>query len=204
MINKLCRVAAGLALLAMAACASVVDGTSQNITVTTDPAGAKCDLVREGKSIAIVNPTPGTTNVSKDADDIIITCEREEFQTATVTVTSKFTGATFGNIILGGGIGILIDAASGANNRYPENADIIMTPTVFRSIADRDRHFDKLVAKINEQAEAANKAIAAECQGELSGSAHCESGPKEIKKSREVELQRLEADRQKVIIDPDA
>jgi hypothetical protein len=204
MIERFCRAAAVLALLGVAACASVADGTSQNITVATDPTGAQCDLVREGKSIGIIGSTPGTINVAKDADDLIITCERDEYQSAKVTLVSKFTGATFGNIILGGGIGILIDAASGANNRYPDRADIIMTPAVFRSVADRDRHFDKLVARLNKQAEAAKAVIAKECEGELSGSAHCDSGPKTIEKNRQTELQRLEADRQRIIIDPNS
>lgn len=202
MIHRLCRAAAALALLAVAACASVADGVSQNITVTTDPDGAKCDLVREGKSIGIVNPTPGTINVDKDADDITITCERDAYLATDTTITSKFTGATFGNIILGGGIGILIDAASGANNRYPERVDVIMTPAVFRSAAERDSHFAKLQARLRKQAADAKAAIAKECEGELSGSAHCESGPKEIDKNLASELQRLEQERQQVVIDP--
>lgn len=203
MIDRIFRASAALALLTVAACASVADGVSQNITVTTDPEGAKCDLVREGKSIGIVNPTPGTINVDKDADDITITCERDEHLATNTTITSKFTGATFGNIILGGGIGILIDAASGANNRYPERVDVIMTPVAFRSEAERDAHFGKIRAKLQKQADETKKAIAKECEGELSGSAHCESGPAEIDKQLKAELQRLDAERAQVVIDPD-
>lgn len=200
MYRPLLRAAAMLALASLAACASVVDGTTQNITVKTDPAGASCELLRENLTVAVVNPTPGTVNVSKDADDITIVCDKEDFQTAKTTITSKFTGATFGNIILGGGIGILVDAASGANNRYPENVDMLMTPVSFASIADRDRFFDRTIARARDRAEKANKVIEKECAEEYAGSAYCEDAPEEVKATLEAAIQRLEADRRNAVI----
>ena len=34
-------------ILALQACASVIDGTSEEITINTNPPGADCELVRE-------------------------------------------------------------------------------------------------------------------------------------------------------------
>lgn len=200
MIDRFLRAAALLTLATLAACASVVDGTTQNITVKTDPSGATCELVREGATVAAVNPTPGTVNVSKDADDITIVCDKPDFQTARTTISSKFTGATFGNIILGGGIGILVDAASGANNRYPESVNVLMTPVSFASIAERDRFYDGAIARARGRADEANKVIAKDCAAEYAGSAYCEDAPEEVQKTLEAEIQRLESDRQKAVI----
>lgn len=37
-------------------------------------------------------------------------------------------GATFGNIVLGGGIGWAIDSASGADNKYTSPVNITLVP----------------------------------------------------------------------------
>ena len=41
---------------------------------------------------------------------------------------SDAAGATFGNIILGGGIGWAIDSASGADNKYTSPVNVSMVP----------------------------------------------------------------------------
>jgi hypothetical protein len=40
------------------------------------------------------------------------------YQVGNQVAVSKFGGATFGNIVLGGGAGAVVDAASGANYYY--------------------------------------------------------------------------------------
>ena len=50
-----------------------------------------------------------------------MTCAKEGYQTATVSHAPSFGGATFGNIIAGGVIGVVVDAASGANYSYPDD-----------------------------------------------------------------------------------
>jgi hypothetical protein len=44
---------------ALGGCSSVIEGTSQEILVNTNPVGADCQLVREGNVIARVATTPG-------------------------------------------------------------------------------------------------------------------------------------------------
>ena len=52
----------GLAVLVTAAsgCATLTKGTSQTVTVNTDPTGATCTLTRDAKPLAVINPTPGS------------------------------------------------------------------------------------------------------------------------------------------------
>ena len=44
---------------------SILAGTTQSIYVATSPEGASCNLVREGVTIATVNPAPGSAHIKK-------------------------------------------------------------------------------------------------------------------------------------------
>lgn len=114
--------------LATSACSSIVDGTTQEIVVNTSPAGADCAIERQGLSIARVNPTPGAATIEKTKHDITIRCTKDTFHEATYFNKSDVAGATFGNIILGGGIGWAIDSASGADNKYTSPVNITLVP----------------------------------------------------------------------------
>jgi hypothetical protein len=118
-----------IASLALCAgCSSIIEGTSQEITINTNPAGASCALMREGQPIGSVNPTPGTVLVKKTKYDITVVCDRPGFEQATYLNHSGAAGATVGNIILGGGIGWAIDSASGADNKYDSPVNLTMVP----------------------------------------------------------------------------
>jgi hypothetical protein len=111
---------AALALAALLpACATVVEGTSDTVTLSTNPAGATCTVDRNGERIGAVPTTPGSIRLSKSRHDLNVTCTKDGYQAATTIASSRFTGATFGNVLVGGLVGVAVDAASGANNRYP-------------------------------------------------------------------------------------
>jgi len=61
-------------------------------------------------------------HIDKSKNDLSVTCDKEGFKSASIVQSPTFSGATFGNIIAGGVIGVIVDAASGANYTYP--ADI--------------------------------------------------------------------------------
>ncbi len=79
---------------------------------------------RNGERVAAVAATPGSVRISKSRHDLNVTCTKEGYQPATTAASSRFTGSTFGNVIAGGVIGVVVDAASGANNRYPSDVRI--------------------------------------------------------------------------------
>ncbi len=117
------------ALMLTSACSSIVEGTSQEIVVNTNPSGASCELVREGAPIGRVAQTPGTVLIKKTKHDMTINCTKDGYQVATYMNKSDVAGATFGNIILGGGIGWAIDSASGADNKYTSPVNITLVPS---------------------------------------------------------------------------
>jgi hypothetical protein len=127
-MNRISVAGAALLLAATSGCASIIEGTSQTITLNTNPPGANCALVREGIVIGRVAPTPGSVVIEKTKHDITITCTKEGYQEATYLNHSGAAGATFGNIILGGGIGWAIDSASGADNKYDSPVNMTMVP----------------------------------------------------------------------------
>ena len=116
------------AAVCLSGCASIVSGTSQEIKVVTNPPGANCQFVREGSVIASVNNTPGGVTIKKTKHDITLKCNKEGYQEATYLNHSGADGATFGNIILGGGIGWAIDSASGSDNKYTGEVNVTLVP----------------------------------------------------------------------------
>ena len=112
----------------LGACSSIIEGTSQEIAVNTNPAGAECNFIREGRSIGRILRTPSALTIKKTKHDITIECELDGYQKATYANKSDAAGATFGNIVLGGGIGWAIDSASGADNKYTSPVNITLVP----------------------------------------------------------------------------
>jgi hypothetical protein len=120
-------VAAAIAMLC-GGCSTIIEGTSQELYVNTNPAGASCKFMREGRQIATITPTPGAAFVQKTKYDITVVCDRDGFEQATYLNHSGAAGATFGNIILGGGVGWAIDSASGSDNKYDSPVNLTMVP----------------------------------------------------------------------------
>ena len=117
-----------VALVFLTGCSTVTKGTTQTISIMTPGAhGAECQLT----SPAIGTQTmiaPGNIALSKSRKDIQVVCRKECFEDGVGTIQSKVAAMTAGNVILGGGIGLVVDAASGAMNKYEPNLTIAMTP----------------------------------------------------------------------------
>jgi len=103
--------------------------------VNTNPPGADCGLYREGIRIATVQNTPGSALVNKTKHDIWVVCVKSGYEQASYFNKSAVAGATAGNIILGGGIGWIIDSATGADNKYDSPINLSMTPSQTASTA---------------------------------------------------------------------
>jgi len=108
-------------------CASVIGGTSDSITVNSNPPGAVCNLMQNNRNIGQVT-TPGGITVKKTKHDIHVTCTKEGYQTASGYLNSDIESSTWGNIILGGGVGWVVDSAAGADNDYPDYITIALVP----------------------------------------------------------------------------
>jgi hypothetical protein len=131
-----CGVAAALLTFAVSGCASILDGRSQEIAVSTDPPGAECGLYREeGVRIATIERTPGSAVVKKTKNDIWIVCAKPGYQPA---IYLNHSGAALANVV-GGiftlGISTAVDSSTGAGNEYQSPANVVMVPNA-RGAAD--------------------------------------------------------------------
>ncbi len=114
-------------LLLLQACASIIEGTTQTIAIQSTPAGADWRLLREGMGRASVT-TLGEVGVEKTKHDMTIECEKDGYEVTKVNLDSGIEAATWGNIILGGGIGWAFDSAMGADNKYPDYVNLRLIP----------------------------------------------------------------------------
>ncbi len=173
-------------------CATITKGGQQTVTVNTDPAGASCSLTRDGKPLAVVNPTPGSIPIEKASGDIAVACKKGGYKDAAGALASEFQAWTFGNVILGGIVGIVVDAASGAMHQYPAMLTITLEPEAFATATERDAFFDRMatdlrreVAEVRERTE---KMCRDSCATQL---AQIDQGEKS--KLAEIELRRAQA-----------
>ena len=109
-----------IAALAMTAsgCASITQGTDQQVSIGSNPAGARCELTRSGEVIAVADPTPEIVTIGKSRKDIQVACTKPGYRETKGILGSDVAGMTFGNIIAGGIIGLAVDAGTGAMNKY--------------------------------------------------------------------------------------
>ena len=77
---------------------------------------------------------PGTIPVRKGDGPMTVICKKEGYLDVTISVEEVIADATFGNILIGGGIGIRIDAVLGAAQRYPDQIIVWMEPEEWKSV----------------------------------------------------------------------
>ena len=118
-------------------CATVTTDDHQSIVVTSDPLGATCRVREGGETVAVVNETPGTILVGKSRHDIGIDCTRPGYYPGAAVLEPHFQGWTFGNILYGGALGVIVDASSGAINEYPHWVKVLMKPLSSRAEPER-------------------------------------------------------------------
>lgn len=103
--------------LSLSACASIVTGTTQSVSIETSPKAARCDLQND-KGKWHVSDTPASVVVQRSYNDLNVTCHK-----AGMSGSSSFKSTTkamaMGNIVFGGAIGAGVDAATGAAFDYP-------------------------------------------------------------------------------------
>lgn len=103
--------ATGLALatLAVGACASILGGGSmQKVQVSSTPAAASVSVDGEAKGA-----TPVTLDL-KRGKDYMVRIQMAGYQPYEVKLTRALNGWVWGNIIIGGPLGVIIDASTGA------------------------------------------------------------------------------------------
>src|SRR4249920_169024 len=96
-------------------CASVTRGTTENISISSTPAGAIAEIT--GLDIPTSCVTPCVVQAKRNAD-ITVTVNKEGYEPQIIELTTEMRGsgaAGFaGNLLLGGVVGMGVDAVTGA------------------------------------------------------------------------------------------
>jgi hypothetical protein len=111
---------------ALSGCASVTRGTTENISITSTPAGAEATITGLDVPTACITPC---AIVAKRSADITVSFAKEGYEPEIVALTKEVpaTGAAgfAGNVLAGGLIGMGVDAATGAAQDHKPNPVIV-------------------------------------------------------------------------------
>jgi hypothetical protein len=192
------RAIALLGLMLTSACATVTQGTTATIAVTSEPPGASCQIQREGGTVAVVNPTPGSVTISRSTRDLAVRCEREGSLPNVVAAPAGFQPMTLGNLLIGGVIGVAVDAASGAMGTYPGNVHVVLAPDQAMLLRRRDEQDAQRRREINAAADDRIAAARGECEARprrTRGATSCDGQIDTINAGRNEQLRALDGQR---------
>ncbi len=128
-----------LILIAMAApwlagCASAIDGSTQPITVATEPEpGADCTVSNALGQWTLTSP--GTVIVKKSASVLSIHCSKPGWKDGTAYASGKISTASMVGMMLPyvGLLNAAVDGSTGAGQEYPRAYTITMKPAASAS-----------------------------------------------------------------------
>jgi len=133
-MKQLLFITSALFILSLSGCASVTTSSMQPLSVKTkNKSGtpvveAKCTLKNEKGEWSVV--TPNTVSVQKAGGNLAVNCKKPGLADGNVRAISRAGAGLYGNIIIGGGIGALIDHSSGKAYLYPDVLNITMGDTI--------------------------------------------------------------------------
>ena len=163
--------------------------------MNTEPAGATCTVARGGEELAAIAQTPTQVTISKGFRALAVDCKKEGHTDVQMNVRSGFQPITLGNILIGGGIGLIIDAGTGAMAQYPKSVSLSLVPASFTSTKDRDTYFDARVAVVDAETAKAIDEAKSKCQPLA-----CDAAIAALEAERKQRLEALEARRSSVAV----
>ena len=102
----ICLLAAMVFIVSCSGCATIVHGTNTTVYIHSKPPGAEAHVA--GATII----TPGTISL-KNNQSYIVTFKKEGYKDAELSIQKEISGWVWGNIVLGGLIGLGIDIMTG-------------------------------------------------------------------------------------------
>jgi hypothetical protein len=126
---KICNAAAIAAACALVAgCASIVDGSTQQVTVGSSPDGAACIVSNEVGRWPVV--APGTVTVQKSQSVLTVRCSKDGWKDGVSYAAPRMSSMAAVGAMMPyvGLIDAAVDASSGAAMKYPDTVLVILKP----------------------------------------------------------------------------
>ncbi len=107
--------------LALPGCATLLPdgGPTDQVTVTSEPAGAECHVDRMAKPLAVVAATPAAVQIPRSSFPVDIYCTTKDGQAAARTVTPGVNPYVYGDLVFGG-VPYLVDSMTDGDRTLPE------------------------------------------------------------------------------------
>lgn len=99
-------------LMQLTGCATIVDGKTQQVSITSVPEGA--EVLVNG---ATIGKTPMTYALQR-GEGTVLTVKKEGYATIDRTLNTELNSMFWGNIIFGGVFGSTTDSSTGASIEY--------------------------------------------------------------------------------------
>jgi hypothetical protein len=129
--------------LVLTGCASVINDVTHPMKVETKSSageavtGSDCKLTNDYGVFVVKSGE--TVQVRRSSKDLDIVCKNPANPDAVARAISRANGGMFGNIILGGGIGAIIDHNKGTAYTYPTWVQLVFGKTlVFDRTAEQE------------------------------------------------------------------
>ena len=175
--------------LTLSACATIVEGTDQSITVYLSPEDATCDVYREGARLTRISKDNKFLNISKSKNELVIECEAPDHYDETIMLDSSASGWGIVGCFL---IDLCItDYSTGALNKYPETVNITLAPSTFESAESRDDWYFERRKAIEGRWDELIDSKTAECK-RVKDKTNCQSRLSELEEKKSDELLVLE------------
>lgn len=130
--RKMIGVAAVAAILSVQGCASIVGESRYPVAVSSAPPGASFEITDKNGTVVHSGNTPSTVTLKSgkgyfSGQTYTLRFKKEGYPDKTIELDSSLSGWYWGNILLGGVIGMLIvDPLTGAMYKLPEAASADM------------------------------------------------------------------------------
>lgn len=142
-VSVACIATWSLIAVAASGCASIVNETTQPIRVETKTAegrqvaGVECRLTNDHGTVTLRSGE--TTMVRRSSRDADINCKQPDGERASGRAISRANAGLAGNVILGGGIGMIVDHHRGTAYTYPSWVQLVFGKTlVFDRSSERE------------------------------------------------------------------
>jgi hypothetical protein len=125
-MQRIVQLSTILTLSCLTGCASLFTGTTQSIMVETQPAGADCQVTKGGMLVGEVKSTPGYVRVHRGSVGLEIACRKPGYAVAQTAAPTEIEAWLFGNAVIGGLVGVVVDFSTGAAYRYDDYTMLAM------------------------------------------------------------------------------
>jgi hypothetical protein len=115
-------------LFMMTACASIVTGRAQNVSVDTQGINDAGCYLSNDKGRWDVKKTPKVIELLDSYHNLDVVCVKNGYKKGKKTIASSTKGWLFGNLLLGPlfPVGMAVDIVNGAAYQYPDNISVAL------------------------------------------------------------------------------